>query len=58
MTNGAVELTPIFWQDGAGGAPRRGKLSVDDTMLNKSAVGLTSPWRIDHNGTTSGSKPR
>ena len=39
VANGEVELTPIFWQDGRWWPHPGGKLSVDDTMLNKSAVG-------------------
>lgn len=39
VASGEVELTPIFWQNGRWWPHPGGKLTVDDTMLNKSAVG-------------------
>lgn len=45
VTSGAVALTLLFWEDGRWWPHPGGALAVDDTMLNKSAVGrfVTAP---------------
>lgn len=50
VTSGAIALTLLFWEDGRWWPHPGGALAVDDTMLNKAAVGrfVTAPRKTQY----------